>query len=182
MRRTLPLSDRVKLRDATGQDHDAIGAVHVAAFESTRFGHQGEAALVRALHADGDVLVSLVAEEDGAIVGHALFSRMTVVGDGEDLSAAALAPVGVLPGLHSTGIGTRLIEAGLTRLRDHGIRNSFVLGHPDYYPRFGYSAAAAKPFVSPYAGPNFMALWLDKPLRLPESGRAEYAPAFSRAG
>ena len=56
--------------------------------------------------------------------------------------------------------------------------DSFVLGHPDYYPRFGYSTETAHPFASPFAGPHFMALLLDKSVRLPESGRARYAPAF----
>jgi putative acetyltransferase len=171
--------EAVLIRDATRDDFGGVDAVHVAAFESTSFGHQGEAALVRAVHADGDALVSLVAELDGRIVAHALFSRMRVEADGVLLRAAALAPVGVLPALHGTGIGSALIRAGLERLREHGIEISFVLGHPDYYPRFGYSAAAALPFASPYAGPHFMALWLDKPPRLPESGTAAYAPAFS---
>jgi putative acetyltransferase len=152
--------------------------VHRAAFASTAFGHQGEADLVRAVHADGDALVSLVAETDGEIVGHALFSRMEIEADGVPLRGAGLAPVGVLPYLHSSGVGSALIWRGLEMLHGQGIQISFVLGHPDYYPRFGYSAEAALPFTSPFAGPHFMALLLDKSVQLPESGRARYAPAF----
>lgn len=167
------------VREVASGDFDAIDAVHIAAFASTPFGHQGEAALVRAIHADGDALVSLVAELDGRIAGHALFSRMEVTADGVTLRSAALAPVGVVPACHSTGIGSALIREGLERLRDLGVQISFVLGHPDYYPRFGYSAHDALPFASPYAGPHFMAVRLDQALRRPSAGVAEYPPAFS---
>lgn len=159
-------------------DFDAVDAVHRAAFASTAFGHQGEADLVRALHADGDALVSLVAEAEGRIVGHALFSTMAVDADGIPLRAAGLAPVGVLPALHGSGIGTALIRKGIEHLHAQAIQIGFVLGHPDYYPRFGFSAETARPFASPFAGPHFMALLLDKAVILPESGRARYAPAF----
>lgn len=159
-------------------DFDVVDAVHRAAFASTAFGHQGEADLVRTVHADGDALVSLVAEADGQIIGHALFSRMEVEADGVVLKGAGLAPVGVLPELHSGGVGSALIWRGLEMLQTKDIQISFVLGHPDYYPRFGYSKEAARPFASPFTGPHFMALLLDKSVRLPESGRARYAPAF----
>jgi putative acetyltransferase len=83
-----------------------------------------------------------------------------------------------LPGRHGSGIGSALIRQGIELLRQHDIQISFVFGHPEYYPRFGYSAATARPFASPFAGPHFMALLLDKTVRLPESGRVRYAPAF----
>jgi putative acetyltransferase len=114
------------------------------------------------------------------ITGHALFSRMAVVADGVPWRAAALAPVAVHPGAQRGGTGGALIQTGLDQLRAMGIAASFVLGHPAYYPRFGYSADAAAPFASPYAGPHFMALLLDKSLQIPKSGRADYAAAFSR--
>ena len=132
-------------------DFDVVDAVHRAAFASTAFGHQGEADLVRTVHADGDALLSLVAEADGQIIGHALFSRMEVEADGVVLKGAGLAPVGVLPELHSGGVGSALIWRGLEMLQTKDIQISFVLGHPDYYPRFGYSAATARPFASPSA-------------------------------
>jgi putative acetyltransferase len=166
------------IRLLTPADFDAVDIVHRAAFASTALGHRGEADLVRHIHADGDALVSLVAEIDGQIVGHALFSRMEVEADGVPLRGAGLAPVGVLPDLHSGGVGSALIWRGLEMLHEQGIQISFVLGHPDYYPRFGYSKEAARPFASPFTGPHFMALLLDKSVRLPESGRARYAPAF----
>jgi putative acetyltransferase len=166
------------IRPIESADFKAVDAVHRAAFASTAFGHQGEADLVRQIHADGDALVSLVAEANGQIVGHALFSRMEIEADGVPLRGAGLAPVGVLPNLHSSGVGSALIWRGLEMLHGQGVQISFVLGHPDYYPRFGYSTKTAHPFASPFAGPHFMALLLDKSVRLPESGRARYAPAF----
>ena len=165
------------VREATTADAAAIFAVHEAAFEG-----DAEARLVGMLDADGDTLVSLVAGIEGGIVGHVLFSRMDVVADGIALPAAGLAPVGVLPHYQGIGLGSALIREGLARLPGLGVQISFVLGHEGYYPRFGYSADLAAPFESPYKGPHFMALALDSGLARPQSGRADYAPAFARLG
>lgn len=175
------MSDGLVIRAATAADADTIDALVRAAFAGTDFGHQGEAELVRMLEVDGDALVSLVAEADGAIVGHVLFSRMAVEADGAPLSAAGLAPVSVAPERQGQGIGGALIRAGLDALRGQGVRMSFVLGHADYYPRFGYSPDLAARFASPFAGPHFMAMMLDDTAR-PVAGRADYAPAFARFG
>lgn len=165
------------VRPATPADAAAIFAVHEAAF-----GGDAEARLVGMIEADGDALVSLVAGIEGGIVGHILFSRMDVVADGASLSAAGLAPVGVLPHYQGIGLGSMLVREGIARLPALGVQISFVLGHEDYYPRFGYSAQLAEPFASPYAGPHLMALALDSGLARPQSGRADYAPAFARLG
>lgn len=164
-------------RPATRADLPAIQAIHRAAF-----GGEDEARLVTMLEEEGDALVSLVAGIEGAPVGHILFSRMSVEADGATLSGAALGPVGVLPHYQSMGLGSALIREGLARLRALDVQISFVLGHPSYYPRFGYAPALAVPFASPYAGPHFMALYLDSSIAKPQSGRADYAPAFARLG
>jgi putative acetyltransferase len=166
------------IRASLTKDYERIEAIHLAAFSASKLGYNGEAELVRALHTSDDTLVSLVAEQHGKMVGHVMFSRMRVEADGSHLSAAGLAPVVVLPNLQSVGIGSALIRAGLEALRAAGIQISFVLGDPAYYPRFGYSAADARPFTSPFAGPHFMAVWLDSSLPRPTSGRAVYAKAF----
>ena len=176
------MSDAVGIRAATAADADAIDSVIRAAFAGTDFGHQGEAELVRMIDADGDTLVSLVAERDGAIVGHVLFSRMDVEADGAALPGAGLAPVSVVPGSQGQGIGDALIRAGLDALREQGVAISFVLGHEAYYPRFGYSPDFATRFASPFAGPHFMAMMLDSDAAWPLGGRADYAPAFGRMG
>jgi len=176
------LSDDIGIRAATAADADAVDIIIRAAFAGTDFGHQGEAELVRMIDGDGDTLVSLVAERDGVIVGHVLFSRMDVDADGQPLAAAGLAPVAVRPGLQGQGIGDALIRAGLDVLREQGIAISFVLGHETYYPRFGYSPELASRFASPFAGPHFMAMMLDSGAPWPLGGRADYAPAFGRMG
>jgi len=176
------LSEAIGIRAATAADANAVDTIVRAAFAGTDFGHQGEAELVRMIEADGDALVSLVAERDGAIVGHVLFSRMDVEADGAGLSGAGLAPVSVVPDSQGQGIGDALIRAGLDALRKQGIAISFVLGHEDYYPRFGYSPDLAARFASPFAGPHFMAMMLDSGAAWPLGGRADYAPAFGRMG
>jgi putative acetyltransferase len=159
------------IRPAEPGDAAAIRAVLVAAFPTG-----AEAGLVEALTRDGDAAISLVAEHDGAVVGHVLLSRMRVSGDGR---AVGLGPVGVLPGFQGGGIGAGLIEAALGIARATGEEIVFVLGEPDYYRRFGFSAEAAAPFASPYAGPYFMALALRPGFAPPAAGEAAYARAFS---
>ncbi|MEI4508591.1 N-acetyltransferase [Sphingopyxis sp. CCNWLW253] len=176
------MSDEIGIRAATAADADAVDTIIRAAFAGTDFGHQGEAELVRMIDADGDTLVSLVAEQGGAIVGHVLFSRMDVEADGAALPGAGLAPVSVVPGSQGQGIGDALIRAGLDALREQGVAISFVLGHESYYPRFGYSPELAARFASPFAGPHFMAMMLDSDAAWPLGGRADYAPAFGRMG
>ena len=162
------------IRPAEPADAAGIRAVHEAAFPTAL-----EADLVEALVRDGDAIVSLVDARQGEIVGHVLLSRMTVSGDGQDMRALGLAPVGVRPGFQGGGIGSGLIEAALAIARSTGEALVFVLGEPDYYARFGFSAATAAPFASPYAGPYFMALALRPGLAPPAAGTAAYAPAFS---
>ena len=176
------MSDRFGIRAATAADARAVDRIIRAAFAGTSPGYQGEAELVHMVNADGDMLVSLVAEREAAIVGHVLFSRMDVEADGGDLPAAGLAPVSVSPASQGQGIGDALIRAGLAALRERGVAMSFVLGHESYYPRFGYSPELAARFASPFAGPHFMAMMLDSDAAWPLGGRADYAPAFGRMG
>ena len=162
------------IRPAEAKDAAGIRAVHLAAFPTPI-----EADLVGALEREGDAVVSLVAERQREIVGHVLLSRMQVTGDGRPRRALGLAPVGVLPGFQGGGIGSALIEGALGVARAMGEELVFLLGEPDYYTRFGFSAEAAAPFASPYAGPWFMALPLRPDVALPASGVAAYARAFS---
>lgn len=164
------------IRPALPADAAAIRAVHEAAFPTAL-----EADLVERLEADGDAVISLVAEQDGVISGHVLLSRMTVAGKGRGWRALGLAPVGVSPSWQKQGIGGALIQAAIERAEAQREEIIFLLGEPAYYGRFGFSAQAAAPFVSPYAGPYFMALMLGE-IASPEVGRADYAPAFSSVG
>lgn len=162
------------IRPAETRDLASIRAVHLAAFPTAT-----EADLVERIERDGDGVVSLVAEREGEVVGHVLLSRMQVSGDGRDWRAVGLGPVAVLPGLQRLGIGSALIRDSIAIATAGGEELVFVVGEPEYYGRFGFRAASAKPFASPYSGPYLMALLLGRGAALPERGEAAYARAFS---
>lgn len=121
---------------------------------------------------------SLVAELEQRLVGHILFSRMWIDGDGGPVRAAALAPVAVLPGHQGRGIGQRLIRSGLNRLREQREQIVLVLGHPDYYSRFGFSNEKARLLDSPFPSEAFMALELVSHALTGISGKVRYPAAF----
>jgi putative acetyltransferase len=154
-----------------GADRTAIRAVVTAAF-----GRESEADLVDWLREDGDNVISLVAEDGDAIVGHVLFSPMTA-----PFRALGLGPVAVMPERQRTGLGGALIRAGLEQARKAGWRGVFVLGDPVYYRRFGFTPDLAAGFSSPYAGPYLMAAALQGALPA-TAGEIAYAPAFARLG
>jgi putative acetyltransferase len=163
----------VEIREERAGDAAAIGSVHLAAFSTPT-----EANLVEQLRSDGDITASLIAIDDGEIVGHVLFSRMSVEADGRELDGWGLAPVAVMPDRQRTGIGSALVEAGIGRAQSTGVQIIFVLGEPAYYGRFGFDAKGAAGFASPYAGRYFQARQLAN-LPQPLVGRADYAPAFA---
>lgn len=161
--------NKLVIRPEVFADRDAIRRVHLEGFPSA-----AEADLVDALRADGDVVLSLLAEVDGVVVGHILFSRMV-----SPRKALGLAPVAVLSAFRRQGCAARLVESGLAYAAHQDWHIVFVLGS-SYYRRFGFDPARAVPFQSPYAGPHFMAQALSTDA--PKSGVAAYAPAFSRLG
>ncbi|MHB8529459.1 MAG: GNAT family N-acetyltransferase [Caulobacteraceae bacterium] len=143
----------MRLRAAARRDHRAIAEVVSAAF-----GQATEAEIIEAVRSEGAVVAEVVAEDDGVIVGHALFSRMGVI---PARFVAALAPLAVRPNRQRQGVGSALTRAGVVRCAEAGAEAVVVLGHPAYYPRFGFSPAAAAKLASPYADrPAFMALEL----------------------
>lgn len=160
------------IREETGADHDVIWALNRLAF-----GCEFESRLFDRLRADELVCASLVAEDDG-IVGHVLFSNLGVTMDGWNVHAAALAPMAVTPDRQRQGIGSALVRAGLEAMASQGIEAVFVLGHPAYYPRFGFSAATASKLASPYSGEAFMALELAPDALRGTCGQVSYPDAF----
>jgi putative acetyltransferase len=142
------------------------------------FGRADEASLVRRLRDEGLVVASLVAEQDGAVVGHLLLSWLPTVVDGHPLRTVALAPVAVLPERQRQGIGPRLVEASIETARELDIAAIIVLGHPRYYPRFGFSAAAARGLAAPFSGEAFMALELGPGSLAGKTGSVHYPAAF----
>jgi len=145
----------IAVRPERPDDHAAIRAVNEAAF-----GQPDEADLVDALRRSGDVVASLVAEDEEDILGHILFSRLTLSGPGDAPFLAALAPMAVLPDCQRRKIGTLMVAGGLGEMRARGVEAVIVLGHADYYPRFGFSADLARRLDAPFSGESFMALEL----------------------
>jgi putative acetyltransferase len=97
------------------------------------FGGTEEADFVERLHESGKTVISLVAEHDGTMVGHILFSPVVIESAQGACDALGLAPMAVLPAWQRRGIGTRLVEAGLAACRQHSARRVVVLGHPAYW-------------------------------------------------
>lgn len=165
----------MNVRPETPVDHAAIAEVNRLAF-----GQDAEAKLVDALHHGGYVRHSLVAEDGGEIVGHVLFSRLPIITATGVVEALALAPMAVIPSCQRQGIGTKLVEDGLWACREAGHKIVVVLGHPAFYPRFGFSAKLALPLTSPFGGGEaWMALELTPGALAGVSGRVEYPPPFS---
>lgn len=160
------------LRDAQPEDAAAIHAVVLAAF-----GQDDEAQLVTRLNADGEVVHALVAEVDGVIVGHILFSRLWIENKGGQTPAVALAPLSVHPDFQGKGLGRALIEAAHDDLKDDDEDLSIVLGDRAYYGRFGYDAYRASMFESAYAGPYLLAE--DFTERAIWTGKLVYPRAFA---
>jgi putative acetyltransferase len=154
-------------------DRAAIHAVNVAAF-----GRSDEADLVDHLRDDGIVLISLIAAIAGTVAGHILFTRMWIDAPQGNIPAVALAPVAVAPEHQRKGIGTVLIKRGLELLREKGECIVIVVGHPDYYSRFGFSPEKASMIESPFPPEAFMAMELRPGALDGVHGRVVYPPAF----
>ena len=143
------------IRPRRAEDDPQIAGVITAAFKN-----KAEAALVRRLREDGDMICERVALIGDTIVGHIAFSRLTVISGPNTLRASALAPLAVAPDRQNEGIGDAVTRAALAVLCSEGEDLAVVLGHPNYYARFGFSAVLAKLLDAPYAGDAFMALEL----------------------
>ena len=165
----------MEIRPETDADFDEIGDVNRQAF-----GGEGEARLVDELRDSGYARLSLVAVEDGRVVGHVMLSEAGIQTEDGQVEALALGPVGVLPDRQGQGIGSALIREALSRCARAGHRVVVLVGHPGYYPRFGFSASLAKNLTSPYSGEAFMALELVPGALCGISGRFEFAPPFER--
>jgi putative acetyltransferase len=164
------------IRPETGADVADIRRVNELAF-----GQPAEAQLVEALRRDARPFLSLVADDDGAVVGHICFSPVEVERpDGGRMMILGLAPMAVLPERQNRGIGSRLVEAGLDACRASGAVAVVVLGHPEYYPRFGFVPAAPRGLVSEYDVPDpvFMLAELVRGAGGEVRGVARYHEAF----
>ena len=165
----------VTVRPERPDDAPAIFVVHASSFPT-----DAEARLVDQLRAAGRLLVSLVAESGGAVVGHVAFSPVTVVG-GE--AGAGLAPLAVAGPARRQGVAAALVRAGLEACRAAGIGWAVLLGNPAYYGRFGFRPAASAGLTDEYGGgPAFQALELAPGMLPIGAGLVRYAPEFAALG
>lgn len=164
----------MKVRPETRDDYAAIRSVNEAAFETP-----AEAQLVEVLRERVRPIVSLVAEVEGAVVGHILFSPVALATSPE-AKIMGLAPMAVLPERQGQGIGSALVRAGLEECRRQGFEAVVVLGHAGYYPRFGFTPARSFGLGCPYEVPEevFMAIELQPGALDRLSGTVRYDPSF----
>lgn len=166
------------VREEQRGDRHAVREVTREAFEQ-----DAEADIVDKLRANGNVTLSLVAEQDGRIVGHILFSPVTIEAAAGTVTLPGLAPMAVLPAFQRQGIGSRLVERALSLLSTSGHRGVVVLGHPGYYPRFGFVRASTVGIRCEYDAPDeaFMAIELIPGGLTGCAGIAQFQPEFAEA-
>lgn len=160
------------IRVEKSKDHQAVYALNRAAF-----GGEDEAKLVNNLRSDPSY-ISLVAESNGAVIGHIAFSAVTL--NDEPTSYVGLAPMSVIPDVQRRGIGGSLIEAGIEACSATGAEAVFVLGHPSYYPKFGFIPAKPRGFtcIYPDSEEAFMILEIVPGSLNDKNGMIKYASAF----
>ena len=163
------------IRDERADDAPVIAALTTRAFAAAEHASGTEAAIVDALRVAGALTVSLVAVEDGAIVGHVALSPVRI--DGAAGGWFGLGPLSVDPARQRHGIGAGLVEAALARLRAAGAAGCMLLGEPAYYRRFGFVSDPALRYGDE-ASPYFQNLPLAGP---PACGQVSYHPAFDAA-
>lgn len=163
----------VAIRNETSNDAAAIHRLVREAFANAEHRSGTEQHIVDALRTTGALTLSLVAADGDALLGHAAFSPVTL-SDGSD-RWFGLGPVCVLPDRQRSGIGSRLIEQGLLRLRELGASGCVVLGDPVYYRRFGFQPESA-PVLPGVPPAYFQALAFDGAVPMAE---VSYHPAFS---
>jgi predicted N-acetyltransferase YhbS len=144
----------LKIRRSTESDRSAITAIHLSAFGQ----EQGQEIVELVKGLLGDVtakpLLSLVVETEGKLVGHVLFTSAKLQPEGQEVSIRILAPLAISSDFQGQGIGGVLIREGLKQLAQSGVDLVFVLGHPGYYPKFGFQTAGVLGFEAPYPIPS----------------------------
>jgi len=165
------------IRPETPADHGEIRKVNKKAFKG-----KAESKLVDALRESEAFIpgLSLVAVQAGQVVGHILFSPVAIVEGENSVPALALAPMSVLPEFQNRGLGAALVKRGLEEAAKLGHKIVVVVGHPDYYPRFGFVKAGEKGLKLPFEAPDevFMVLELAPGALAGVGGTIEYPPAF----
>jgi len=164
------------VRDELPSDIDKIWNVNSEAFET-----KDEAELINALRCSGCEFISLVAEIDNKVVGHILFTPVELSASKENIKISGLAPMAVLRQYQNKGIGSQLVKAGLDRCKALGYEAVVVLGHPDYYPKFGFESSVNFGIKSEYdvSDEVFMILELIPDALKNHKGVIKYNDVFS---
>ena len=165
----------MNIRKEKDSDKEKIWQVNAEAFDS-----EAEANLVNSLRDSGISFISLVAEEDEEIIGHILFTPVELIGDDYSLKLMGLAPMSVRPDLQKKGIGSQLVKTGIENCAAQGYDAIVVLGHPEYYPKFGFVPSVKYGIKSEYDAPDeaFMILELKESSLKDENGIIKYHVAF----
>ena len=165
----------MRIRAEAKGDRPAVRAINVEAFE-----RQAEADLVDALRDQAEPIVSLIAEQEGKIVGHIMFSPVVLIGHPE-LEIMGLAPMAIAATHQRRGIGAALVRAGVEQCTALGFGAVVVLGHPTYYPRFGFVPTTRWNIRCEYEAPPeaFMAIELQAGYLDGQAGTIRYHPAFA---
>ena len=171
-------SPQIRIRHETADDADGVRAVNDAAF-----GQPDESRIVDAVRAAKHATVSLVAEEGARIIGHILFTPMTLEPPCGTVRLVALGPMAVTPDRQRIGVGTALVRTGLAECRRGGAQAVVVIGHTPFYARFGFRPASQYGLRSPFEVPDevFMAVELVPAALAGAAGQVVYLPEFGGA-
>ena len=167
---------KMKIRPETNKDQQHIYKVHHLAF-----GQEDESKIVDKIRAGENYIneLSLVMENKGNIIGHILFSKIKIKGV-KDFETLALAPMAILPNFQNQNIGSQLVRAGLAKAKELNFDAVIVLGHKDYYPKFGFQPASTWKIKCPFEVPDevFMAIELHQGSLIEKAGTVEYPKEF----
>lgn len=164
------------IRKELPEDVSQVRNINFSAFDT-----KAEANLVDVLRSSGISIISLVAEKEGELIGHILFSPVILECGSENISVAGLAPMAVLPEWQNRGVGSKLVEEGLRQCQEAGYDAVVVLGHPEYYPRFGFVPSIKYGIKSEFDVPNevFMVKELKDGALTNCAGSIKYNEVFS---
>ncbi len=165
---------KLNIREEIPSDYVAIREVNFQAFNKDK-----EPQIVEDLRANGNMVLSLVAEKDNQIVGHIVLSRMMIKKeDGTQVKVLAMGPVAVLPTVQKQGVGSQMIKESIRLATERGESAILLLGHKEYYPKFGFSPSLVVGIEHPFNKENFMGVELIKDSLKDLKGRMKYSKAF----